>query len=63
VEARGPGGLRRDVPIVYAFQYGPNSFDSVDRQYIANAGQMVSGTQTDTFNAFFGTEGPVPWNT
>ena len=24
---------------------------------------MVSGTQTDTFNAFFGTEGPVPWNT
>jgi hypothetical protein len=24
---------------------------------------MVSGTQTDTFNAFIGESGPVPWNT
>jgi hypothetical protein len=59
----GPADFAGMFDIVYAFQYGPNSFDSVDRQYIANAGQMVSGTQTDTFNAFIGAEGPVPWNT
>jgi hypothetical protein len=59
----GPADFAGMFDIVYTFQYGPSSYESIDRQYVANAGQMVSGTQTDTFNAFIGESGPVPWNT
>jgi hypothetical protein len=59
----GPANFAGVFDIVYTFQYGPSSYESIDRQYVATAGQMVSGTQTDTFNAFIGESGPVPWNT
>jgi hypothetical protein len=59
----GPADFAGVFDIVYTFQYGPSSYESIDRQYVATAGQMVSGRQTDTFNAFIGESGPVPWNT
>jgi hypothetical protein len=59
----GPADFAGFFDIVYSFQSGPTTFDTVDRQYLANAGQLTSGSQTDTFNSFVGPNGFVPWNT
>ena len=59
----GPADFAGLFHIVYDFQYGPSSWDTISQEYLGNAGQMVSGTQTDTFNSFFSESGPVSWNT
>jgi hypothetical protein len=58
----GPADIAGPYTIVYDFQSGPTTFDTVDRQYIANPGDMVSGSQSDTFNPFVGPSGFVPWD-
>lgn len=54
----GPADFAGQYTIVFNFYLNGVYDSSIDNNYIAAAGDLVSGTQTDTFNPFIGTA----WN-
>jgi hypothetical protein len=60
----GPADFGGQYDIVFDFisSLSPFVADTVDNKYLANVGDLVSGSQFDLFNSFIGPSGFVPWN-